>query len=131
MKKIAALILGILFAIQSFTALAEVRQPALPAELHKFVIYKEYDFTGCGPINLYIFFEDKITWGIFLENRELEDAYSLNPFVVLKQTFGAGASKEYWVDKNRDGIFDEYYPSASEMDRKYPDICTAIVYPWF
>ena len=132
MKKIVAIFLGIFLTIQPLMALAEVRQPSLPAELGEFKFFKEYT-SDCGLINLYVYFANKnTTWGIFLENREsFEDTYSLNPFVVVKQIFGAVASKEYWVDKNRDGNFDEYYSSASDLDRQYPNICSAIIYPWF
>lgn len=117
MKKLFCAIAISVLLIAS-AAFAEVNQPQLPVKLESFVFYDSLKFE-CGMLDTFIYEEaDGATWFAMYLNREQ------NPKPLLVEWFGANNSWLNWLDRNRDGIFDE--ESKEAFEKKYPTPCDAV-----
>lgn len=107
---------GVVFA-------AEISQPQLPVGFDKFELEGVFKLP-CGDVNMLNYMENEnTTWVVLFVNR----SEFPNPAVLLKLAVNATtANWESWLDRNRDGEFDEYYPDGFKAEKKYQTICGVI-----
>lgn len=98
---------------------AEVAQPTLPVSLDKFELAAQGQW-DCGTLEFYRYEEsENVVWYVVYLNR----FRVANALLISRLTL---TSREDWLDKNRDGVFDEYYTDYNVFDQKYPSPCDAV-----
>lgn len=120
MKGVFALVLGAFLMLSPLVVLAEVDQPQLPVGLEKWRPALATEMLPCGVLEGTVYIEsEKVIWAAFFLNRSEHG----RPFVIAKLRDN---SEEFWVDKNRDGVFEEYYSDEKVFDQKYSDFCDVV-----
>lgn len=128
MKKILGLILGACLLVVSCRASSNIEQPALPVKLEKFEFIEQSVFS-CGILTTYQHLEagldlekriEVVEWfAVFLDKSKFP-----KPLVV---GVAKGDTVTYWLDRNRDGVFDEFYNDKAELVFKYQTPCDVVV----
>lgn len=121
MKKIVVLFLVVMLPISVRAAL---EQPKNVPEAEKFEL-QSVILLPCGELRLFVHWAtDTEVWSKrFVGN-------SIHPLVLrhaLLSENGAVEKDEIWIDKNRNGVFDEEYANFDELAEKYPTPCDAVL----
>lgn len=116
MKKVlAGLIVAVLMIGASAIFAAEVTQPQLPDDGFYDYGYSTWD---CGKMLALYYKVNEEEWRVYiLEDKEL-------PLAV--RVIKADDSTIIWVDRDRDGHFDEQYSDMGDFVNKYPTPCDAV-----
>ena len=100
-------------------------QPKLPVELGQFRLLCEGDgncetVLSCGKVEMYVYDKNPdATWyAMYLNHAQFP-----NPLYLGRV---ARNSREDWIDRNRDGIFDENFTDYDALHQQYPDLCDAV-----
>lgn len=126
MEKVLALVLGVFLLTASCGTSKKIEQPKLPVGLEQFVLKEQFAFS-CGILEAHLYQEltalqngiEITEWfAVFLDKSKFP-----RPLVV---GVAKGEAAEYWLDRNRDGIFDEHYKTKDALVGAYPTPCDAV-----
>lgn len=115
MQKVFGLILAV-FLLTACGTKEKIAQPKLPVGLDKFEFAEQAVFS-CGTLETYLY-QNQNWFAVFLDKPKFP-----KPLVV---GIAKGDTAEYWLDNNRDGIFDEHYKSKEAIVSAYPTPCDAV-----
>lgn len=123
MKKILAGLVFLFLVFEACMAFAtHIEQPNFPRkpDPNTEMILKMDDF-DCGPL----YFQYEADANKFWKFYYLGNNFSHKPIVVLLTDETAEIVKA-WVDRDRDGHFDEIFDDVGEIFKKYPTPCALV-----